>query len=64
MSSFVDTHTHLFCEEFDTDRAAAVERAVAAGVTRLCLPAINRASVPLCLLFWLCVMSSQVYVTL
>ena len=46
MSSFVDTHTHLFCEEFDTDRAAAVERAVAAGVTRLCLPAINRASVP------------------
>lgn len=44
MSSFVDTHTHLFCEEFNQDREAVVERAVAAGVTRLCLPAINLGS--------------------
>jgi TatD DNase family protein len=44
MNSFVDTHTHLFCEEFNADRDAAVERAVAAGVGRLCLPSINRAS--------------------
>ncbi len=44
MSNFVDTHTHLFCEEFDDDRAAVVERAIAAGVTRLCLPSINAAT--------------------
>ena len=44
MNSFIDTHTHLFCEEFDADRDAAVERAVAAGVERLCLPSINRSS--------------------
>ena len=44
MNSFIDTHTHLFCEEFNADRDAAVERAVAAGVERLCLPSINRSS--------------------
>ena len=45
MHKFVDTHTHLFVEEFDTDRDAAVERAVEAGVTRLCLPCINITSI-------------------
>lgn len=45
MNSFVDTHTHLFCEEFNEDRTAAVERAVEAGVTCLCLPAINAESI-------------------
>lgn len=44
MSSFVDTHTHLFCEEFNEDREVVVERAIEAGVTRLCLPAINLGS--------------------
>ena len=44
MNRFVDTHTHLFCEEFDGDRDAAVERALAAGVGQLCLPAINASS--------------------
>ena len=44
MNSFIDTHTHLFCEEFNADRDAAVERAVAAGVGCLCLTSINRAS--------------------
>lgn len=46
MSSFVDTHTHLFCREFDEERGAVVERALAAGVTRLCLPAINAETLP------------------
>lgn len=44
MNRFVDTHTHLFCEEFDGDRDAAVERALVAGVGQLCLPAINSSS--------------------
>lgn len=46
MNRFVDTHTHLFCDEFSADRDAAVERAVAAGVDCLCLPAINCATLP------------------
>lgn len=45
MINYVDTHTHLFVNEFDSDRADAVHRAVAAGVTRLCLPAITSGSV-------------------
>lgn len=46
MIEFVDTHTHLFCKEFDEDRAAVVERALAAGVRRLCLPSINAETLP------------------
>ncbi len=45
MIRFVDTHTHLFVEEFDTDREEAVKRAIEAGVTKLCLPCIKSSSV-------------------
>lgn len=45
MIDFVDTHTHLFVEEFDGDRDAAVLRAIEAGVRRLCLPCIDLSSV-------------------
>lgn len=41
MISLTDTHTHLFCEEFDTDRNDALRRAGEAGVTTLLLPAID-----------------------
>lgn len=44
MNRFTDTHTHLFTEEFDGDRAAAVQRALDAGVGCLCLPCINEGS--------------------
>ena len=44
MSEFVDTHTHLFTAEFDADRAGVVRRAMDAGVSTLCLPAINEES--------------------
>lgn len=37
----VDTHTHLYVEEFDTDREAMLERAVKEGVTKMLLPAID-----------------------
>lgn len=43
---FVDTHTHLFVSEFDEDRKTVVQRAVEAGVTKLCLPSITEASLP------------------
>ena len=44
MIEFVDTHTHLFTSEFDNDRDCAVQRAVEAGVTKLCLPAIDETT--------------------
>ena len=44
MIEFVDTHTHLFTTEFDLDRDGAVQRAIDAGVSTLCLPAINEES--------------------
>ena len=45
MNRYIDTHTHLFVEEFDGDRAEAVEHAMEAGVTKLCLPCIKSSSV-------------------
>ena len=41
---FVDTHTHLYDEEFDADRDDAVQRAVDAGVVTMLLPDIDSAS--------------------
>jgi TatD DNase family protein len=39
--NFVDTHTHLYAEEFNADRDVVIRNAVEAGVTRLMLPAID-----------------------
>lgn len=43
----IDTHTHLFTEEFDEDRAQVMERALKAGVTKLFMPNIDVASLSL-----------------
>lgn len=40
----IDTHTHIYCEEFDDDRDAVVQRAVDAGVELMLLPAIDSAT--------------------
>ena len=40
----IDTHSHLYAEEFDGDRAEAVARAMEAGVEALLLPAIDSES--------------------
>ncbi len=40
----IDTHSHLYAEEFDEDRAEAVLRARERGVERLLLPAIDSES--------------------
>jgi TatD DNase family protein len=40
--NFIDTHTHLYAEEFDPDRDAVIQNAVEKGVTRLLIPAIDR----------------------
>lgn len=36
-----DTHTHLYSEAFDDDRTEMIERAIAQGVTRFFVPAID-----------------------
>lgn len=36
-----DTHTHLYSEEFDTDRDEMMQRAINAGVSRFFVPAID-----------------------
>ncbi len=41
MPKMIDTHTHLYSEEFDKDRAEMIARAKAAGVTRCFIPAID-----------------------
>jgi TatD DNase family protein len=40
---WIDSHCHLDAGEFDADRAQVVERARAAGVSTLVLPAVERA---------------------
>ena len=39
-----DTHSHIFDEAFDGDRTEVVERATAAGIARIILPAIDSES--------------------
>lgn len=40
----IDTHTHLYAEEFDEDRKEAIQRAVDKGITKFYLPAIDSES--------------------
>lgn len=43
---FIDTHTHIYTEEFDADRTEVVQRAVLAGARALLLPNIDEGSLP------------------
>lgn len=43
---FIDTHTHIYLEEFDVDRNEMIGRAIQAGVGTFLLPNIDRASLP------------------
>ena len=38
MNYLIDTHSHIYAEEFDADRDEAIRRAREAGVERLLLP--------------------------
>ena len=42
----IDTHTHLYSEEFDGDRKEAVERCLANHITKLYLPNVDSESIP------------------
>jgi TatD DNase family protein len=41
---FIDTHTHLYLPEFDTDRDQSIARAADAGVSLMLLPNIDHTS--------------------
>ncbi|GHT15579.1 TatD family hydrolase [Bacteroidia bacterium] len=41
----IDTHTHIFAEEFDADVAEMLQRAEDAGVKKFCLPNIDVESI-------------------
>ncbi len=41
----IDTHTHLFLEQFDKDRDEVVNRAIKSGVEKLFLPNIDSSSI-------------------
>lgn len=43
---WIDTHCHLYSDEFGADRNLMVERALAAGVTKLMMPNIDLESIP------------------
>ena len=45
MYKIIDTHSHLFVEEFSEDRAEVMLRAREAGITRILMPNIDAASV-------------------
>lgn len=42
---FIDTHTHLFSEQFNEDRDEVVQRAIDSGISTLLLPNIDVASI-------------------
>ena len=41
----IDTHTHLYLEEFDLDRDIIIANAINAGVTKMVLPNIDSKSI-------------------
>lgn len=45
MDYYIDTHAHVFAQEFDKDRDEALRRSLDAGVKRIYLPNIDHTSV-------------------
>ncbi|MEX1002559.1 MAG: TatD family hydrolase [Crocinitomicaceae bacterium] len=43
--NLIDTHTHLFAEQFDEDRNEIVQKAQEAGISKLLLPNIDTATI-------------------
>ena len=41
----IDTHTHLYLEEFDADRSETVQRALYAGVSHIILPNVDLTTI-------------------
>ena len=45
LMQLIDTHTHLYLPEFDTDRDEVINRAIGNGVSKMLLPNIDVQSV-------------------
>jgi TatD DNase family protein len=45
MFTYIDTHTHLYLEQFDKDRNSVVENAVQAGVQYMLLPNVDEETI-------------------
>ncbi len=45
MNTLIDTHAHLYSSKFSSDRHDMVQRAIAAGVTKIYLPNIDSESI-------------------
>lgn len=43
---FIDTHTHLYLDDFDKDRKEMIARALQAGVQRMYLPNVDEETIP------------------
>ena len=43
--TITDTHTHLYADEFDQDRAIVINRAIENGISRFFIPAIDSSSI-------------------
>lgn len=44
--NYIDTHAHIYLEEFDADRAAVIQRAKSAGVSHIILPNVDSETIP------------------
>ena len=42
----IDTHSHIYSEEFDADRSEVIRRAQEAGVTKIIMPNVDSESFP------------------
>ena len=42
---FIDTHTHLYAEEFNADRTHIIKKAITSGVKKMYLPNIDSTSI-------------------
>ena len=45
LKMYIDSHTHLFLKEFDTDRDEVIKRAIHAGVRKMFLPNIDDGTI-------------------
>lgn len=45
LTTFVDTHTHLYEAQFDADRTVMIERAINTGVSKMIIPNVDAATI-------------------
>lgn len=46
LMEFIDSHTHLYAEEFNNDRLSVIEEAVSKGIKKMVLPNIDAETIP------------------